>query len=62
MYTRCIRVCVAFRMAINELWNVKKGALCLFGICCNSYTKMFLTCILGKHVVQFPSITALVFV
>lgn len=30
------------RLVLNELWNAKPGALCLFGICCNSFTRMLL--------------------
>ena len=46
------------RLVLNELWNAKPGAMCLFAICCNSFTRMLLgpffhchfTCIIGLHV------------
>lgn len=28
------------RMAVNEVWNTVPGAFCMFGICCNSFTRM----------------------
>lgn len=34
------------RLVCREIWNMKPGGLCLFGICCNSFTKMCLGCIL----------------
>ena len=35
---------ISLRLALNEIWNCKPGALCLFGICCNSFTRMWLGC------------------
>ena len=34
--------CLLLRAVLNELWNTKPGALCLFAICCNSFTVMLL--------------------
>ena len=31
------------RLAVNEIWNCSPGALCLFGICCNSFSRMWLS-------------------
>lgn len=30
------------RLVLNELWNAKPGSICLFAICCNSFTRMSL--------------------
>ena len=37
-----VAVSKQLRLVLNELWNAKPGAMCLFAICCNSFTRMLL--------------------
>ena len=30
------------RLACHEIWNTAPGGICVFGICCNSFSKMWL--------------------
>ena len=31
------------RLICREIWNTAPGGICLFGICCNSFTRMWLS-------------------
>ena len=52
------------RLVCREIWNINPGGLCIFGICCNSFTKMCLGCILwlmfsdSKHCVIILAVLA----
>ncbi len=36
------------RLACSEIWNTATGGICVFGICCNSFSKMWLGFELSK--------------
>ena len=39
------------RLVCREIWNTAPGGICLFGICCNSFTRMWLS-ILKRQLLQ----------